>query len=352
MPNPVDKKPFGTTADGHAVDAYTLTNSSGASATIITYGGIVTGLHVPDKAGTLGDVVLGFDNLQQYETQSPYFGALIGRVGNRIAKGKFSLDGHDYTLATNNGPNSLHGGDKGYDKRVWTASPVNSLDGPALRLTLTDPDGAEGYPGTVLVTVVYTLTNTNALRIDYTATTDAPTPINLTNHSYFNLKDAGATDMLGHLLQVNADTYTPVDDTLIPTGEIAPVKNTPIDFTQPKPIGRDLKAMGGNPAGYDHNLVLRSTTGTLALAATVTEPTTGRRMEVWTTQPGVQFYSGNFLDGTATGKHNARYNQYHAFCLETQHFPDAVHHPNFPSIILRPGQTYRQTTEYRFTTTP
>jgi aldose 1-epimerase len=348
MPNPVDKKPFGATADGHAVEAYTLTNSSGASATIITYGGTITQLHVPDNTGKLGDVVLGFDNLKQYETQSPYFGALIGRVGNRIAKGKFSLDGHDYTLATNNGPNSLHGGTKGYDKRVWTAAPVNSLDGPALRLTLTDSDGAEGYPGTVQVIVVYTLTNTNALRIEYTATTDAPTPINLTNHSYFNLKDAGATDMLGHLLQVHADRYTPVDETLIPTGDIAPVKNTPIDFTQPKPIGRDLKAMGGNPAGYDHNLVLRSTTGTLALAATVTEPTTGRHMEVWTTQPGVQFYSGNFLDGSATGKGGARYNQYHAFCLETQHFPDAVHHPNFPTIILRPGQTYRQTTEYRF----
>jgi len=346
MSGAIQKKPFGTTADGKSVDAYTLTSDK-LSATILTYGGTITHLNVPDKNGTPGDIVLGFDKLADYEAPGPYFGSIIGRVGNRIAKGKFALDGKTYTLATNNSPNHLHGGLKGYDKRVWSAEPTNTPEGPALKLALTDPNGTEGYPGTVHVTVTYTLTS-HALRIDYAATTDKATPINLTNHTYFNLKDAGKSDISSHTLQLTADLYTPVDDTLIPTGEIAPVKNTPLDFTAPKPIGKDLLAMGGGDhPGYDHNIVLRNQSGKLAHCATVTEPTTGRRLEVWTSHPGVQFYTGNFLDGTA-GKNGIAYKRHHGFCLETQHFPDSVNHLNFPSAILKPGQTYRQTTEFRF----
>jgi aldose 1-epimerase len=341
----ISKEAYGTTQAGEAVDAYTLIHGK-LSAEILTFGGIVTRLLVPDKNGAPGDIVLAFDALAPYEQPGPYFGALIGRVGNRIAKGRFTLDGHTYALATNNGPNSLHGGLKGYDKRVWSASPGNTPDGPTLTLTLTDQDGTEGYPGTVQVTVVYTLT-ASALRIEYAATTDKPTPINLTNHTYFNLKDAGKSDVLDHLLQMDADAYTPVDDTLIPTGQIVPVKGTPIDFTASKPIGRDLVAMGGDPAGYDHNLVLRSQNGTLARAARVVEPVSGRTLEVWTTEPGVQFYSGNFLDGVA-GKGGTPYNRHHGFCLETQHYPDSINHPNWPSTVLRPGGRYHSVTEFRF----
>lgn len=338
----IETTPFGTTQDGQAVTLYTLTNANGTKAKILDLGGIITELWVRDAKGELGNVVLGFDSVEPYETKSPYFGALIGRVGNRIAGGKFTLDGKEYSLPINNGPNSLHGGLKGYDKRVWT---VAATSDNSLTLTLVDEDGTEGYPGTVSATVVYTLTDEDVLRIEYSATTDAPTPINLTNHTYFNLKDAGQTDALGHVVQFEADQYTPVDETLIPTGEIAPVAGTPIDFTSPKPIGQDIEAMGG----YDHNVVLRNASGALALAVTVTEPTTGRKMETWTTEPGCQFYSGNFLDGTLQGTGGATYGRHHAFCLETQHFPDSVNHDNFPSTILRPGETYRSTTEYRFT---
>jgi aldose 1-epimerase len=342
---------FGTTADGHPVQAYTLTSTTGPSATIITYGGTITRLLMPDRNGALGDVTLGFDNLKQYETESPYFGALVGRVCNRIAKGAFSLNGKTYKLAINNGPNSLHGGLKGYDKRIWSAEPRMTPEGPSLTLTLTDPDGTEGYPATVNVTVVYTLVQ-NTLRIDYTAKTDKPTPINLTNHAYFNLRDGGKSDILSHILELNADHYTPVDETLIPTGHISPVKNTPIDFTTPKPIGKDLLAMGGTPVGYDHNVVLNSQDRSLNRAATVIEPITGRQLDVYTTEPGMQFYTGNFLNGATTGRDGAIYKQYHAFCLETQHFPDSIHHPPFPTTILEPHQTYRHITEFRFSIAP
>ncbi|MGV3614054.1 MAG: aldose epimerase family protein [Fimbriimonas sp.] len=337
----IEKTPFGTTANGEAVDLYTITNTRASRVKIITYGAIVTELWVPDRRRNHGDVVLGFDTLAPYETESPYFGAIIGRVGNRIANGKFTLDGTEYSLPINNGPNSLHGGLTGYDKRIWRAE---ALGTGSVRLTLQDPDGAEGYPGNVNVEIVYTLTNDDVLRIEYTATTDKPTPINLTNHTYFNLKDAGRNDALGHVVQIEADEYTPVDETLIPTGEIASVAGTPIDFTSPKPLGQDLAAMGG----YDHNLVLRGKDGSLARAATIAEPETGRRIEVWTTEPGMQFYSGNFLDGAVRGKRGTVYGRHHAFCLETQHYPDSVNHENFPSTILRPGETYRTTTEYRF----
>jgi aldose 1-epimerase len=346
MTNPsLEKKTFGKTAAGQAVEAFTLTHGK-LSVTILNFGGIVTHLLVPDRHGVAGDVTLGWDTVARYEQPGPYFGALIGRVGNRIAQGRFEVDGQTYAVATNNGPNHLHGGVKGYDKRLWDVLPGQGAEGPTLTLTLTDPDGTEGYPGTVQVKVVYTLTE-SALRIDYTATTDKATPINLTHHAYFNLKDGGNSDVRGHLLQMEADSYTPADATAIPTGVIAAVTGTPIDFTAAKPIGRDLKAMGGNPAGYDHNLVLRGAAGTLRRAATVKESTTGRKMEVWTTAPGVQFYSGNHLDGSQ-GKGGVSYGRHHGFCLETQHYPDSVHRPEWPTTIVRPGQVYRSVTEFRF----
>jgi aldose 1-epimerase len=343
----VEKKPFGTTPDGKAVDQYTLTNASGAYVDIITYGATVTKVVVPDKAGKLGDVVLGFDDLAGYESKdNPYFGATVGRVANRIAKGTYTVDGKEYHAAVNNGVNSLHGGLKAFDKQVWTAQEVPSADGPSVKFSLTDPDGAEGYPGTVKADVTFTFTNANVLRIEYSATTDKTTPINLTNHSYWNLKDAGKSGIDGHILKTYANAYTPVDDTQIPTGEIAPVKGTPIDFTTAKPMGRDIEAMGGDPAGYDHNLVLNNQTGKLAKAAEVYEPTTGRTLEVWTTEPGLQFYSGNFLKGDFKGKDGGTYAKHSAFAFEAQDYPDAINHPKFPSCLLKPGETYHQLTEY------
>jgi aldose 1-epimerase len=344
---PVEKKPFGTTPDGKAVDQYTLTNASGAYVDIITYGATVTKVVVPDKSGKLGDVVLGFDDLAGYESKdNPYFGATVGRVANRIAKGTYTVEGKEYHAAVNNGVNSLHGGLKAFDKQVWTAQEVPSADGPSVKFSLTDPDGAEGYPGTVKADVTFTFTNANVLRIEYSATTDKTTPINLTNHSYWNLKDAGKSGIDGHILKTYANAYTPVDDTQIPTGEIAPVKGTPIDFTTAKPMGRDIEAMGGDPAGYDHNLVLNNQTGKLAKAAEVYEPTTGRTLEVWTTEPGLQFYSGNFLKGDFKGKDGGTYAKHSAFAFEAQDYPDAINHPKFPSCLLKPGETYHQLTEY------
>jgi aldose 1-epimerase len=363
--------PFGTTQSGQHVDAYTLQSKS-IRMRVLTLGGIITHLEVPDRSGTLGDIVLGFDDLAPYETVSPYFGCLVGRVGNRIAKGKFTLDGKPYTLATNNNANHLHGGKVGYDKRIWKATPGGSPASPSLELALVDPDGAEGYPGAVTAKVTYTLTDT-VLRIEYEATTDAPTPINLTNHTYFNLKDAGATKHFEHELTLDCGRYTPVDAELIPTGEVASVKGTPLDFTSPKPIGKDLLKIDADPRGYDHNLILKERgqepfSGApavekvpdpfrrdpfrrgLARCARVVEKTTGRVMECWTTEPAVQFYSGNFLTGAFAGKHGTVYQQYAGFCLETQHYPDSVNQPNFPNTILRPGQVYRSTTEYRFGT--
>ncbi|MCX8109617.1 MAG: galactose mutarotase [Verrucomicrobiae bacterium] len=342
----VQKIPFGQTGDGVPVDMYILTNDRGITAKVITYGALLTELHVPDRNGKLGDVVLGFDKLEPYLKGHPYFGATIGRVANRIAKGKFVLGGKTYTLACNDGPNHLHGGLKGFDKVVWKAEEVKVRNGVAVRFKYVSPDGEEGYPGTLTATVVYTLTNDNELRLDYTAETDKPTPVNLTNHSYWNLATDG--DILNHHLAIYADYYTPVDDTLIPTGEIAPVKGTPMDFTSPHPIGDRLLDLANSPRGYDHNYVLNSKGNKLALAATVYEPTSGRYMEIFTDQPGIQFYSGNFLDGTLTGKRGVTYHKYYGFCLETQHFPDSVNRPNFPSVILRPGKKYKTTTIHVF----
>jgi len=348
MSSKITKSNFGKLSDGTAVEQYTLTGSRGAFCKIINYGGIVTELHVPDKNGQLADVVLGFDDLAGYLSPQPYFGALCGRYANRIAKGKFTLDGKQYSLAINNGPNALHGGIKGFDKVVWHATPGESKDGATLKLEYTSADGEEGYPGKLKITVVYTFTEKNDLRIDYTATTDKNTIINLTNHSYFNLAGAGSGDVFGHELMLAAKHFTPTDDTLIPTGEIKAVNGTPFDFTSAKPIGKDIAQLYSQPhKGYDHNFVLDGQNRSLALCARVTEPKSGRVMEVLTTEPGVQLYTANFL-GDTKGKVGKTYKQYGAFCLETQHYPDSVNHPNFPPVVLAPGAEYRTTTIYRF----
>lgn len=344
----VEKSDFGKLADGTAIEAYTLTNTHGLKAKIITYGATLTELDVPDRSGQLGDVVLGFDTLEGYTADKAYLGATVGRVANRIAGGKFTLDGKEYSLAVNNGPNTLHGGLKGFDKVVWKAEPKSSKDGPAVQFTYHSPDGEENFPGNLNVTVVYTLTNKNGIRIDYTATTDKDTPVNLTNHSYFNL--AGKGDVLGYELMLAADRYTPVDATQIPTGELKDVKGTPMDFTTAHPIGDHLAETDGDPKGYDHNYALNGGGKSLALAARAYDPSTGRVLEMFTTEPGVQLYTGNFLDGTMTGKNGFVYQQHSAFCLEAQHYPDSVNRPNFPSTILKPGQTYHQRTEYVFST--
>lgn len=345
----VEEAPYGAMPDGTQVDEYTLTNARGLVCKVITYGAIITELRVPDRRGRLGDVVLGFDNLKQYLDGHPYFGAAIGRVGNRIAKGRFTLDGHPYTLATNDGPNHLHGGLKGFDKVVWEARVLPAKKGAAVEFAYTSRDGEEGYPGTLKATVVYTLTDQNELRLDYKAKTDTATPVNLTHHSYWNLAAEDNT-ILDHQLTLNADAYTPVDDTLIPTGEIARVQGTAMDFSQPRTIGLRLQELTNSPRGYDHNYVLRpGKTKSLHQAARVVEPKTGRVLEIFTDQPGVQFYSGNFLDGTLKGKRGVVYKQYYGFCLETQHYPDSVNRAGFPSTILRPGKTYKTTTVHKFT---
>ena len=315
----------------------------------MTYGGIVQSLKVPDKNGKFGDVVLGYDDLNGYVTNNPYFGALIGRYGNRIAKGKFTLDGKEYTLGINNSPNDLHGGPLGFDKKVWKATPLMTADSPALQLTYLSKDGEEGFPGNLKVTAIYTLTEDNGLEVDYTATTDKDTLCNLTQHSYFNL--AGKGDVLGHLVFINADRFTPVDSTLIPTGELKPVAGTPFDFRTAMAIGarindNDEQLKFGH--GYDHNWVLSKPAGKYGLVARVTEPTTGRAMEVWSTEPGVQFYTGNFLDGSITGKGGQAYQVRTGFCFEPQHYPDSPNHPQFPSTELKPGQTYQNAIIYKF----
>lgn len=348
----IEKSSFGKTQDGKEVALYTLSNSKGMTVKIITYGGIITELYVPDRTGKINDVVLGFDNLDGYLKGHPYFGAIVGRYANRIAGAKFTLNGKEYTLAKNDGENSLHGGLKGFDKVVWTAEPIKRSDGVALKLSYLSPDGEEGYPGNLSVTVTYIVTEDNELKIEYRATTDKDTIINLSNHSYFNLLGAENGLILDHELYINANYYTAVDDNLIPTGEIKPVEGTPLDFRKPTKIGAriDRVVVGKNPSGYDHNYVLNGGGVKLDLVAQVYEPTTGRFMEVYSTEPGVQFYSGNFLDGTIKGKKSVVYKKHHGFCLETQHFLDSIHHPNFPSVILRPGQTYTQTTIYKFST--
>lgn len=343
----LSKMIFGKTPDGTPVELYVLKNGQ-ITVKVMTYGAIITEIDTPDCNGKEGDVVLGFDSLEGYLGKHPYFGATVGRVANRIAKGKFTLNGQEYTLAVNDGPNTLHGGLKGFDKVIWKAEPISRPDGPSIKLTRRSPDGEEGYPGNLDVSVQFTVTEQNELKIEYTATTDKATPINLSNHSYFNLAGRTTEPVLGHELMLAADHYTPVDETLIPTGEIAPVAGTPLDFTKPTDIGARIKELKGEPTGYDHNFVLNSGGKSLALAVRVYEPKTGRVMELSTTEPGVQFYTGNFLDGTITGKDGIAYRKHHAFCLEAQHYPDSIHHANFPSAVLEPGKTYTQTTVYKF----
>jgi len=342
----IEKKTFGKTPDGREVDLFTLTNANGLKAQITNYGGIVTSLLIPDRDGKFADIVLGYDTFDEYIKNNPYFGALIGRYGNRIAKGKFTLEGAEYTLATNDGPNHLHGGIKGFDKVVWNAEQMQTDEGSALKLTYLSPDGEEGYPGSLNCTVVYTLTNNNELKVDYEAETGKTTVVNLTHHSYFNLAGHNSGDILGHELMLTADHFTPVDDTLIPTGEIKAVDGTPMDFTKPMPVGSRIDQVKG---GYDHNFVLNSSGGSMALAASVYEPNSGRVMEISTTEPAIQFYSGNFLDGSNKGK-GAVYNKHNGFCLETQHFPDSPNKPDFPSVVLKQGEKYTHLTVHKFST--
>jgi aldose 1-epimerase len=345
----ITRQPFGQTKDGVAVDLYTLRNSKGAEAGICNYGGLVIFLKMPDRDGQFGDVVLGYDNLADYLKETPYFGAMIGRYGNRIAKGKFTLDGKEYTLAINNGPNALHGGLKGFDKVVWEPRILARPEGPSLELRYTSKDGEEGYPGNLSVIAVYTLTDENALKLEYSAITDKDTVVNLTQHSYFNL--AGKGDILNHQVMIPADKFTPVDSTLIPTGELKPVDGTPFDFRTPTAIGARINQndeqlrFGG---GYDHNWVINKPLGQLGLMARVEEPTSGRVLEVWSTEPGLQFYTGNFLDGKLTGKGGWVYQFRNGFCMEAQHYPDSPNQPNFPSVVLKPGQVYQNTIIFKF----
>jgi aldose 1-epimerase len=356
MPQAIENRPFGRMPDGTEVDLYTLTNHHQMTVGILTYGGSVQQIRVPDRDGKLANVALGFDQLDDYVNKARHFGAIVGRYGNRIGGASFTLDGETFQLAANNGPNSLHGGPEGFDRKVWRAEAVENGGEVGLALSYTSPDGEEGYPGTLAVKVLYTLTDNNELRIDYKATTDKPTVLNLTNHTYFNLAGEGSGSVYGHELKINASAYTPVEATLIPTGAIAKVAGTPFDFTRPIPIGArireaDPQLIRGH--GYDHNFVLdKPRAGELTLAARVVEPTTGRVMEVDTTEPGVQFYAGNFLNSTLVGMSRRMYRQSDGFCLETQHFPNSPNQPDFPSTVLRPGKEYRSTTIYRFATEP
>jgi aldose 1-epimerase len=338
---------FGKTSDGTPVELYVLTNGK-MTVKVMTYGAIVTEIDVPDRNGKLANVVLGFDDLASYLRGHPHFGAATGRFANRIAKGRFTLDGREYKLPVNNPPNTLHGGSKGFDKVVWKAQDATGPGGQAVKLSYLSPDGEEGFPGNLSVSVTYTVTPADELRIDYTATTDKPTPVNLTNHSYFNLAGPASGPILGHELTLAADEYTPADETMIPTGKIESVKGTPLDFTSPTPLGARIAEIKGSPGGYDHNYVLRADTKSPALAARVRDPGSGRVLEMRTTEPGVQLYTSNFLDGSLKGKDGVVYKKHQAFCLEAQHYPDSVNHANFPSTILRPGATYTQTTIYRF----
>lgn len=336
---------FGQLPDGTPITKFTVDNGNGLKMEVIDYGAIITAVHAPDKQGKSANINVGFDKLEDYLAGHPYFGSTVGRYANRIAGAKFTLEGKEYTLAKNNGPNSLHGGEKGFDKVKWNARKIETEDQVGVQLDYTSPDGEEGYPGTLKVAVKYTLSPDNRLTMEYTATTDAPTPVNLTNHNYWNLAGVGSGKVYDHQLKLEANAYLPVDDTLIPTGEELPVQGTPMDFTAMKKIGQDIQKTGGDPVGYDHCYVLNNQDGDLALAATVKEPTTGRVMEVWTTQPGIQLYSGNFLDGQRS---SGGLNQHEAFCLETQHFPDSPNQKSFPSTILRPGETYHEETVHKF----
>ena len=346
----VTQQPFGKMPDGTPVDAYVLKNAHGMEAHILTYGGAVASLTAPDRKGAFADVVLGMDTLDGYVHQTLFFGALIGRYGNRIAHGQFTLDGKTCTLPKNDGPNTLHGGPQGFNKKVWKARIVSGAS-PAIELTYVSQDGEEGFPGALSAKVTYTLTDHNELRIEYWATTDKPTVVNLTNHSYFNLAGAGSGSILNHEVTILADRFTPVDSTLIPTGELRPVKGTPFDFTKSTAIGarieqKDQQLVYGK--GYDHNWVVNRTAAGVVKAAEVYEPTSGRVLEVLTAEPGLQFYTGNFLDGAVKGKGGIAYGRRDAFCMETQHFPDSPNHAAFPSTTLLPGATYHTTTVYRF----
>jgi len=345
----VERGVFGKLEDGTVIEVFTLRNSRGASARVMTYGATLTNLFVPDRKGVAGDVVLGFDDLKGYLGDHPHFGGIIGRFANRIAKGKFSIDGTEYSLATNNGPNTLHGGTVSFDRRVWKGEEVTDTKGAAVRLSYVSPDGEEHFPGTLTVTVVYTLTEKNELKLEYTAKTDKPTAVNLTNHTYFNLRGEG--DVLGYTLTLNASRYTPADSTLIPTGELAPVKGTAYDFTKPTTIGSRIAELEKikEAGGYDINYAVDGEIGQPRLAAKVVDAISGREMEVWTTQPGVQLYTANWLNGTIKGKGGVAYKRFGAVCLETQNYPDAVNHANFPNAILRPGETFHSETIYKFT---
>jgi aldose 1-epimerase len=349
----VSKTPFGSTSNGTAVDLFTLENSSGMQAKITNYGGIITQLHVPDQNGELGDVVLGYDKLSSYIKASPYFGCIAGRYANRIAKGQFKIGETTYNLATNNGDNHLHGGNVGFDKQVWTAKEVTGLGKAGIELTYLSKDGEEGYPGNLASKVTYWLTNQNELEIEYEAKTDKATPINLTHHSYFNLAGEGSGNILGHEVEIFANTFVPTDAGNIPLGELKKVTGTPFDFLTPHKIGERIEEKNQQlefGKGYDHNWVINDSGNSLNLAARVTEPRTGRVMEVLTDQPGIQFYTGNFLDGSNIGKGNKIYNHRNAFCLETQVHPDSPNQPDFPNSILKPGETYRHVCIYRFKT--
>jgi len=341
----VTQKDWGE-VDGKKVQLYILANKNGDTVCITNYGGIITSWVSPDKSGNKNSIVVGFNSLSDYQKQPPYFGALVGRYGNRIAKATFKIGDSTYHLAVNNGPNSLHGGIKGFDKVVWDASIADSTT-PSLTLKYVSKDGEEGYPGNLDVTVVYTLSDDNGLKIDYSATTDKATPVNLTNHSYFNLTGSTANTILDHTLQIDADKYTPVDATLIPTGELKDVKGTPFDFTTAKKIGQDIASVPGEPQGYDHNFVLNRKDSGLQKVATLTDSLSGRQLEVYTTEPGLQFYTGNFLDGKFTDYDGSPVNLHTALCMETQHYPDSPNQPAFPTTILQPGQTYHTVTEYK-----
>jgi aldose 1-epimerase len=347
----MNRQPFGQTKDGESVEIFTLRNANGMEAAIMTYGAIVQALRIPSQGGAPVDVVLGFDDLNGYLTDEPYFGAIVGRYGNRIGNARFVLEGVEYKLPANDGPNCLHGGTRGFDKHVWTPKDASGADGPAVQLTYLSKDGEEGFPGNLTATVTYTLSDRNELRIEYHATTDKATVLNLTNHSYFNLAGQGEGDILGHEVTIEADRTTPVDSTLIPTGQLEPVAGTPFDFRQPHAIGERIGADNEQlkfGKGYDHNFVLNQASGAMGLAARVRDPKSGRTMEVSTDQPGLQFYTGNFLDGHIHGKGGKVYPRRGAFCMETQHFPDSPNKPQFPTSVLRPGQEYKTTTVFRF----
>jgi aldose 1-epimerase len=347
----IERKAWGTNPEGQTVELFTLSREGAPAVAVTNHGAYIVSILAADRDGKSADVVLGYRDLAGYLGDTGYLGAVVGRYANRIARGEFSLGGQRYTLARNNGPNALHGGPQGFHKKVWTARVVSGPEGDALELTCLSADGEEGYPGALTATVVYSLTADGGLRLDYSATTDAPTVVNLTNHAYFNLAGEGSGDILAHEMQIESDAFTPVDETLIPTGEVRPVEGTPLDFRKPVALGAriddaypQLQAGGG----YDHNFVVRGTPGELRLAARVYEPQSGRVLEVLTTEPGVQLYSGNFLDGSIAGKSGRAYEKRGGFCLETQHFPDSPNQPEFPTVVLEPGDRYEQTTVFRF----